>query len=623
MEIKMLNNEQKQAVEIINQPLIIYAGAGTGKTRTLVQKVAYLIQNLNVQQSSILCITFTRNAANELRERISGILGVDTEDLKVTACTFHSLASKILYEHSEMGTIISEEEAIDIIKKCIPSHILDYTNELPEGILRFLHQQKIKKEYVLNGVIDYSSIPTMEQPIFKETIKTYLEVCDENRYWDFDDLLIYAYRLLINDSIALDRYKWQYKYIMVDEFQDTNWVQFQLFLLLAEGNKNICVVGDDDQSIYGWRGADYTIIQNFKEYFPDAKTIFLNKTYRCKKDIVALANYMISKNIYRTKKEIVSASEENGIINFKEYEDNIKEAWGVAEKIKRLVEEKGYKYSDFAILYRVNSYTQKIENALLKNNIPYVVKNNEKYFNRQEIKDILAFINILVNDEDIISLQRVIGNMPYIPHNSLKKLLKYIEKNVTSVNDFFSNLSESFLKLFKIEDVKLFFELKELYNYGIGSRILKEQTRKYIQFYRSKVLRFRFGRNVRSELYNDTLNNIKILQDIITSYREVEEFLMYVKEFDTNISNMEEEAVNLMTFHSAKGLEFKVVFVVGVTEDIFPTRGDIEEERRLMYVAITRAIEELYISGCLYTYSINCGKNISLFGREIKKYLRG
>ncbi len=568
-----LNKEQKEAVEQISGPSIILAGAGSGKTRVLVYKVLNLIINHNISPWSIVMITFTNKAANEMKERILNSLPATAKNLGFVG-TFHSFCARILRINGErIGIdknfiIYDESDQLAFIKSIIKDD--DKTNFNPSYYLNRISSAKnelISPEKYLKIFSDHFSLEV------SKVYQKYQKGLKKNKALDFDDLLVKTIELFMQDSEILNKYQEIYQYLLVDEFQDTNFAQYQLAKLIANKHKNITVVGDFSQSIYSWRGADIANLEKFQKNFPNPKIFYLETNYRSSQNILDFAYKIISKNTTHPILHLMTKNQQGEEVIFFEADNEQDETIFVSQEIERVKDKIGY--SSIAVLYRTNAQSRIMEEALLHFAIPYILVGGTRFYERTEVKDVLSYLRLLINPQDEISLNRI------------KKIGK---KRFEEFKNFYKKASENMRQQ--------------------DTNDLIEQV-----FHSTKYL----------ELYNPTneedyarLENIKELKSVAIKFPKIDEFLEQVALVESEYSEDEkrhksDEGVKLMTLHQAKGLEFDVVFIIGVEEGILPHSRSIEdqfqleEERRLFYVGITRARQKLYI-----TYT----KKRFIFGRR-------
>ena len=621
MKVLELNKNQQEAVNHINGPMLVLAGAGSGKTKVLTSRIANLIEN-GISPYNILAITFTNKAAKEMKDRVVSLIGSTANNIQIS--TFHSLGLRILKEnYSLLGyernfTIIDSDDVLTIIKKIMKDLNMSKEYYNPREIKNKISSAK-------NEMMDVEKFSKIEfDHKVVEVYKTYQKKLKQGNSVDFDDLLILPIKLFKNYPNVLNDYQERYKYILIDEYQDTNEAQYTFSRLLSSKYRNIFVVGDNDQAIYAFRGANYKNILNFEKDYPEAKTILLEENYRSTKNILNAANSVIKNNRERKDKNLWSNNTEGDKIKYKVVTNEKEEAIFVGEEIKKLLE-KGIKEEDIAILYRTNAQSRVLEEEMLKKNIKYRVVGSFYFYNRKEIKDLLCYLRLISNHKDDVSLLRII-NTPKrgIGEKTIENLTTKAVENNTSIYDAIDSGKElEFKKL--IEELTLAsssITLTELIDLILEKSGIKKELQS------SKLLE--------DEIRLENLNEFK---GVTKSYEEeygsatLEDFLNEI----SLVSDMSEHQdgsnrVSLMTVHSVKGLEFDYVFLVGMEEGIFPhynaindgSNSAIEEERRLCYVAITRAKKELYITSAETRMLFgNTNRNMpSRFIEEIdKKYL--
>ena len=602
--LENLNDKQLESVKQTDGPILILAGAGSGKTKVLTTKIAYLIKECNISPYNILAITFTNKAAGEMKERIANLTGLKN----IQASTFHSFGVKILRENYEkLGyknnfVIIDSDDSLVLIKKILKDMNIDYKMFSPYMIRNKISNNK--NEFMMPE--EYKKfVCSEEDDVVYKVYSKYQEILYNNNSVDFDDLLILPIKLFKENPDVLLRYQEQYKYILIDEYQDTNHAQYVLTKMLASKYKNICVVGDNDQSIYAFRGANYKNILNFEKDYPDCKTILLEQNYRSTKTILAAANSVIKNNEYRKDKNLWSDNEEGDKISYYNAYDEIDEVFYVIRKIKELFNS-GVSYKDMAILYRTNAQSRVFEQEFLKSNIPFKIVGSFYFYSRKEIKDLLAYLRLIYNSNDDISLLRVI-NTPKrgIGTKSIANLEEKARYYNTSIFDAITEGKE-------LEFKKLIIELKE--------KLKDLSLTEFIDLVLDKTGLRKSLEEEKSLEADIRLENLEEFKSVTKSFEErvgiisLEEFLLEVS-LVSDIEDYKDDPnrVTLMTVHSVKGLEFPYVFLTGLEEGMFPHRNsynslsDMEEERRLMYVAITRARKKLFITSA---------KKRTIFGQE-------
>ena len=614
--LKELNDKQYEAVVNTKGPCLVIAGAGSGKTKVLTHKIAYIMQEENAKPWDILAITFTNKAANEMKERIANLVGDNVKDMWVG--TFHSICVRILrrfidrigfdtsfiiFDTSDQKTLIKnclKDLAIDdklFNERSVQSEISNAKNDMLEPF-----------QYTAKAMGDYR----------KEKIATVYELYQkrlkENNAIDFDDIINYTIKILMENPDVLEYYSIKFKYVLVDEYQDTNKAQFTLITLLASKNGNITVVGDNDQGIYSFRGADISNILNFEKDFPGTKIIKLEQNYRCTGNILKAANAVIKNNEVKYAKKLWTENEIGKLPRVYLADNEYDEGSYIVEQIEHLKREEYYKYSDFAILYRMNTQSRAIEDIFRRENIPYKIIGGLKFYERKEIKDIIAYLRLIQNTSDNLSLKRIINE----PKRGIGKT------SLDSIEELANN-----------EGISMYKIIKDAQQYGLNRiylksrdfiNVIEELRQKQKDLTISELIKLTLKKTgymqaLKDEKTIEAENRIENLDEFLTVAIEFEEqfaentladFLEGIT-LSSDLDNMEEteDSVTLMTLHSAKGLEFPVVFLVGMEEGIFPgyksigEPKELEEERRLCYVGITRAKENLFLT---------CSKKRTIFG---------
>lgn len=606
MNLETLNDRQKEAVLYNEGPLLIIAGAGAGKTKTLTTKIAYLIEENDVLPSNILAITFTNKAAKEMKDRIIKLIG--SIGYQIQTSTFHSFGLKLLKENYErLGfdknfVIMDSDDSLTIVKKILKDMDLDPKIYNPRAIRNKI--SSCKNELISPKAYSRYTVSPYEEIVCK-VYEKYQEKLMKNNAVDFDDLLILPIKLFEENKDILEKYQEQFKYILIDEYQDTNEAQYKLTKMLSEKYRLITCVGDDSQSIYSFRGANYKNILNFEKDYKDAKTILLEQNYRSTSYILNAANDVIKNNKMKKEKNLWTSRGEGNKVKYYRALSESDEAYYVVKGIKQAISN-GDNYDDIAVLYRTNAQSRNLEEAMLKENIPYRVVGSFYFYSRKEIKDLLAYLRLIHNEKDNISLLRVI-NTPKrgIGLKTIENLTKKAdEENISIYEAITSGKELEFKKIIeKLKEVSENVTLTELIDKILTGTGIKEELEK--------------EEDLTSEV---RLENLEEFKSITKSFEEreglisLEDFLLEI----SLVSDAEEykddtNRVSLMTVHSVKGLEYKDVFIVGMEEGIFPhmnslmESSEIEEERRLAYVAITRAKDNLTI--------INARRR-RLFGRE-------
>ncbi|MBQ7104409.1 MAG: UvrD-helicase domain-containing protein [Bacilli bacterium] len=594
MNLEELNKEQKEAVLTTEGPILILAGAGSGKTKVLTTKIAYLIEEKGISPSNILAITFTNKAAKEMKERLFKLVGVISKYSQVS--TFHSFGLKIIRENCEQlgyGSnfiIMDSDDSLSVVKKILKEFNLDPKQYNPNAIRNKI--SSCKNELVSPEDYEKFAISEFEKIVLK-VYQKYDKTLKRNNSIDFDDLLILPIKLFRDHPSILQKYQEKFKYILIDEYQDTNEAQYILTKMISAKYKNICCVGDNDQSIYSFRGANYRNILNFEKDYKDAKVVKLEQNYRSTSTILDAANCVIKNNTERKDKNLWSTKGEGEKIKYFRAFNEKDEAFYVIREIKSLIN-KGVNYQDIAVIYRTNAQSRVLEEEFLASNIPHHIVGGTGFYSRKEIKDLLAYLRLIHNEKDNISLTRII-NVPKrgIGLKSISNLSEKADSLEISMYEAITTGKEyEFKKM--IEDLKRI--AKDLTLTELVDKILDVTgMRKEIEDENTLVAENR-------------LENLEEFKSITKTFEErdgivsLEDFLLETSLLtDVNEYKDDPNRVSLMTVHSVKGLEFDNVFVVGLEEGIFPhvnslmDNSELEEERRLCYVAITRAKEKLYL----------------------------
>ncbi|MDV4705188.1 DNA helicase PcrA [Enterococcus faecium] len=612
-----MNPRQKEAVLHTDGPLLLMAGAGSGKTRVLTHRIAYLIEEKEVNPWNILAITFTNKAAKEMKERVNAILASGGEDVWVS--TFHSMCVRILRRdvdfigYNRNFTIIDSSEQLTLMKRILKELNIDPKKYDPRSILGTISQAKNS----LQPPQDFAKMQgSYYEEIAAKCYAAYQKELQYNQCMDFDDLIMNTIRLFEEHPDSLTYYQNKFHYIHVDEYQDTNHAQYTLVNLLAGRFRNLCVVGDADQSIYGWRGADMQNILDFEKDYPDAAVILLEQNYRSTKNILSAANQVIENNSNRKPKNLWTENKEGNKITYYRADNERDETRFIVDRMQEEIRSNHRNYGDFAILYRTNAQSRVMEETLLKANIPYKMVGGHKFYDRKEIKDILAYLNVLANPQDSISFERIVNSPKRgIGPGSIEKLRSFASLHEWPLLEAAQNVDLANIGGKAGQQLGAFGEMIQEVTQMIPYLTVTELTKEVLD---------RSG----------YLEDLKIQNTLEAQARieNLEEFLTVTQEFDkqfeqqneedadapeekltvflndlalvSDIDNLEEDAsqVTLMTLHAAKGLEFPVVFLIGLEEGVFPLsralmeESELEEERRLAYVGITRAEEALYLT---------------------------
>lgn len=592
MDLTKLNDKQREAVMETDGPILVLAGAGSGKTRVLTTKVAYLVLEKDVLPENILAITFTNKAAKEMKERVHKMLGSDSYRIQIS--TFHSFGLLLVKEnYDKLGfdknfTILDSDDVLTIIKRILKDMNLDPKVYNPRAIRNKISSAK-------NELMDsnyYSRFANSEyEEIVLEIFRKYEKKTSKNNSLDFDDLLLLPIKLFKENPDILKKYQERFKYILVDEYQDTNEAQYKMIKMLSAKYKNICVVGDIDQSIYSFRGANFRNILNFEKDYPEAKVIPLEENYRSTKNILNVANDIIKNNKQRKEKNLWTQNEDGPKIRYHRAYDEKDEANFVKNEIQKLIDS-GEPRSSIAVLYRTNAQSRNMEEALLKDSIPYKVVGSFYFYNRKEIKDLICYLKLLYNPHDDVSLLRII-NVPkrQIGPKTIENLSVKAVSNGTSLYEAIDSGKELQFKNL-IEDIKR--ESENLSLTELVDLILDKSGMRH---------ELETTKTIEAEV---RLENLEEFKSITKNFEEnngiiaLDEFLDEISLVaDVSEHNDNDDVVTLMTIHSAKGLEFDHVFIIGLEEGLFPHNNslydddELEEERRLCYVAVTRAKKTL------------------------------
>ena len=611
-----LNEKQYEAVVNTQGPSLVIAGAGSGKTKVLTHKIAYLMGEKNVSPWNILAITFTNKAANEMKERVENLVGDVARNMWIG--TFHSICVRILRKFIDrIGfdnsfIILDTSDQKTLIKECLKALEIDdkmFTDRSMQFEISSAKNEMIEpEEYMARAVGDFR----------KEKIagvySLYQKRLKENNAIDFDDIINFTIKILMENPDVLEYYTEKFQYILVDEYQDTNKAQFTLVSMLASRYGNITVVGDNDQGIYSFRGADISNILNFEKDFPGTKIIKLEQNYRCTGNILNVANAVIKNNEVKYKKELWTQNEEGGLPIVHISDDEYDEGRYIVEQINHQKIEEYYKYSDFAILYRMNTQSRAIEDILRREDIPYKIIGGLKFYERKEIKDIISYLRLINNPSDNLALRRIINEPKRgIGKTSLDKIQVLSEQEGKSMYEIIKNAADYGLNRVYLNSREFIQVIEEL--------IQRKNDMSISDLIKQTLKQTGYTKALEEENTIEAENRIQNLEEFLTVAIEFEE-----EEADQDLNNFlegitltsdidgmdeEQETVTLMTLHSAKGLEFPVVFLVGMEEGIFPgnrsigEEKELEEERRLCYVGITRAKNTLYLT---------CSKMRTMFG---------
>ena len=607
-----MNDRQAEAVQTTEGPLLIMAGAGSGKTRVLTHRIAYLIDEKMVNPWNILAITFTNKAAREMRERAEKL---KTEAQDCLIATFHSMCVRILRREADhIGynrnfTIVDPGEQRTLMKRILKNLNLDPKKWNERAILGTISNAK-------NDLIDEVAYANLAGDMYTEIVAkcytAYQKELRQSEAMDFDDLIMLTLRLFDQNPDVLTYYQQRYQYIHVDEYQDTNHAQYQLVKLLASRFKNICVVGDADQSIYGWRGADMQNILDFEKDYPEAKVVLLEENYRSTKTILQAANEVIRNNRNRRPKNLWTQNEDGEEIVYYRANDEQDEALFVARTIDQLSRE-GYSHKDFAVLYRTNAQSRTVEEALLKSNIPYTMVGGTKFYSRKEIRDVISYLNLIANPSDNISYERVVNEPKRgVGPGTVEKIRDFASSQEMSLLDASANILLSPVKgkaaqaVYEFANILL--DLRECLDDYTVTELVEAVLEKtgYAAVLAAQATLESQARIENIEEFLSVTKNFDESPDNPTDESGLDKLSRFLNDLaliaDTDDGDTESSEVTLMTLHAAKGLEFPVVFLVGMEENVFPLsrasedEDELEEERRLAYVGITRAEKILYLT---------------------------
>ena len=606
MSLKKLNKTQRAAVEATDGPILIFAGAGSGKTRVLTHKMFYLIREELYKPEEILSVTFTNKAAKEMKERVLDLLKVD--NLPITIGTFHSVCARMLrIEAKHLGispqfAIYDAQDQLDLLKV-----VLKNLNVTKDYLVPNHARSQIS--YLKNKMITPDAQSRKARTILEKTVvdvyTAYQKALKDNDALDFDDLLLYPLELFDKHPKVLAKYQRKWKYILVDEYQDTNRPQFHFLMKLSEKHQQICVVGDDDQSIYGWRGADVSNILDFEKSFPSCRIFTLEKNYRSTQQILDAATSVVVHNDRRAKKNLVSENGSGELIGLFETRDELEEADAIISALEKEIKLNKRTFSDFSVLYRTNAQSRPLEDSFRRMGIPYNIVGSIRFYNRKEVKDVLAYFRLVVNLKDTISLRRIVNFPPRgIGMKTMDKCVVQAEVDKIELFEVLKSAEKLAIRGKQSDSLKSFYELIKKYHDLRNKLSANELTRSLIE--EAGVLKLYKestdpSDRERFENVNELLNSIdefclKNPESTISDFLEEVSLLS-----DIDHWNDSDNRVTLMTVHSSKGLEFPVVFVAGLDDGLFPlynvleSKEGLEEERRLFYVALTRAQERVFL----------------------------
>ena len=600
-----LNNAQKEAVLYLDGPLLIVAGAGSGKTKVLTSRIAHIIKEKRAFPNQILSVTFTNKAAKEMQTRVSKMLGSTATSLSWLG-TFHSICAKILRKHATAAnlnsnfTIIDTDDQIRLIKNICKSENIDIKQLSPRFILAIIDRWKNKGYYPSEVVVN-------NKDIYEKTIlplyKIYQQKLIDLNSCDFGDLILHTVKILENYPDIRQIYTTNFKYILVDEYQDTNFIQSKWLNLLSEKTKNLCCVGDDDQSIYSWRGAEIKNFLEFDQVYENTKVIRLEQNYRSTQNILSVASNLISNNQNRVGKTLTTTMEEGDLVKLNCFKNGKDEAIGISDEIEKKLKKK-YSFNEMAILVRAIFQTREFEERFLKIGMPYRILGGTKFYERAEIKDCVAYLRLIYQEKDDLAFERIVNNPKRsIGDTTLKMIHEFGKENNLSLESAANKMLEQNLIKPKTK-IGLSFFLNVLNKWRNDLNIKKISHIKLLQIVLDESGYSAMLKNKKDLDNENRLENIKELLSAMKEFENLESFLEHVSLATSTDQEWDGEKINMMTMHAAKGLEFDVVFLPGWEEGLFPHQKSIEEkgqngleeERRLAYVGITRAKKKAIIS---------------------------
>ena len=602
---KNLNEAQKEAVSHLDGPLLIVAGAGSGKTKVLTSRIAHIIKEKKAFPNQILAVTFTNKAAKEMQSRVSSILGSEAVGLSWLG-TFHSICAKLLRKHASAAnlnynfTIIDTDDQIRLIKNICKAENIDIKQLSPKFILAIIDKWKNKGYYPPEVKIN-------SKDIYEKTIlplyKIYQQKLTDLNSCDFGDLILHAVKILEHNEDIKEIYSKNFKYILVDEYQDTNFIQSKWLNLLSGRSKNICCVGDDDQSIYSWRGAEIKNFLEFDKVYENTRVIRLEQNYRSSQNILSVASNLISNNQNRVGKTLITTMEEGDLVKLNCYKNGKDEAIGVSDEIENKIKKK-FSYNNIAILVRAIFQTREFEERFLKIGMPYRILGGTKFYERAEIKDCVAYLRLIFQEKDDLAFERIINNPKRsLGDSTLKSIHEFAKKNNLNLERAsFKMLEQNLIKPKAKIGLNLF--LNSLSKWRNELIIKKSNHIKLLQIVLDESGYSAMLKNKKDVDNENRLENIKELLSAMKEFDNLESFLEHVSLATSIDQEWDGEKINMMTMHAAKGLEFDVVFLPGWEEGLFPHQKSIEEkgqngleeERRLAYVGITRAKKKAIIS---------------------------
>ena len=606
MSRNKLNKIQKAAVESIEGPILIFAGAGSGKTRVLTHKMYFLINEKHYKPEDILAVTFTNKAAKEMKERVMGLL--KTDNLPITIGTFHSVFARLLRKEAKYLNISSHfaiydvQDQLDLLKVILKGLNITKDQVTP-------NQARNQISYLKNKMImpeaQSRKARTLIEKKLVEIYSTYQKALRDNNALDFDDLLLLPIELFDQNPKILAKYQRKWKYILVDEYQDTNRPQFYLLTMLAKKNEQICVVGDDDQSIYGWRGADVTNILDFEKFFPSCRIFTLEKNYRSTQQILDAATAVVTHNDKRAKKELVAENGDGELLGLFETRDELEEADAIISALEKEIKINKRTFSDFAVLYRTNAQSRALEDSFRRMGIPYNLVGSIRFYDRKEVKDVLAYLRLVINLKDTISLRRIVNFPPRgIGMKTMDKCVSQAESDKIELFEVLKNADKLPIRGKQSESLIDFYKLIRKY-YGLRNKLSANELSRSLIEDAGILNQFKISSDSDAkERYDNIIELLNSIDEFCSrkSKANLSDFLEEVSLLsDIDHWNDSENRVTLMTVHSSKGLEFPVVFVSGLDDGLFPLyasiedKNELEEERRLFYVALTRAQQRVFL----------------------------
>ena len=605
MKIK-LNKIQKLAVEENKGPVLIFAGAGSGKTKVLTEKIYHLIKVEKLKPENILSVTFTNKAAKEMKNRVMSLL--KTKRLEVAIGTFHSICARLIRNEAKSVGLDPQFAIYDVQDQSDLYKVVLKELNIAKDVInssQSRHQISLLKNRMITPEEQSKKAKTVFEKKLAEIYKVYEEMLRQNNALDFDDLLLYPLRIFKDYPKILTKYQNLWKYVLVDEYQDTNKPQFLFLSKITKEHKNICVVGDDDQSIYGWRGADISNILNFERLFPSCKTFTLEKNYRSTQQILDAATAVVSHNVSRAEKKLIANNGEGDPLVLIETKDELEEADAIISALEKEIKLHKRTFSHFSVLYRTNAQSRALEDSFRRTGIPYNLVGSVRFYERKEVKDALGYLKLVINLSDTISLRRIINFPPRgIGMKTMDKCVAKSEKQNISLFEVLKNSEQLAIRGKQSDSLSSFYRLMKKYN-GLQKNLnASELSRSLIE--ESGIIKYyRESQEIENkDRYENVLELLNSIDEFCLKNPEstMSDFLEEVSLLtDIDNWNDSENRVTLMTVHSSKGLEFPVVFVSGLDDGLFPlfrtfdSQDELEEERRLFYVAVTRARDKVFL----------------------------